>query len=255
MRIVAGTGGARRAVIGERDLAQADPAHHAADEALLLRHRIENVDDLAAHQPEVAGIDRHVVVGELPQQAVEQSRRAALEHGFTLPLAALAVDDVGLDSIQETPHLAEQFRRILQVGIDGQNAVAAAGMQACRHRALMAMAARQVDRDQLRIALGELEHDLPGAIGRAVIDQDQLVVGADGLFGGRAHAPVKLFEAGFFVVARRNDGQPRARARVLRQRHRYAKLLVHICLVTAAAPLRPPAYGGSRTCPIGPDRL
>ena len=70
-RIIAGAAGARRAVISERDLAQADPAHHAANEALLLRHGVQNVKDLAAHQPEITGVDRHVAVGKLSQQPIE----------------------------------------------------------------------------------------------------------------------------------------------------------------------------------------
>ena len=115
---------------------------------MLLRHAVENVEHAPRHQPEIAGVDRQIGVADAPHQPVEQRRRAALEHGLALPLAAQPIDDVRVGAVHQPPHLAEQFRRILQIGVDGQDAVAAAGVEAGRDRQLMTMAAGKIDRHQ-----------------------------------------------------------------------------------------------------------
>ncbi len=172
------------------------------------------------HQPEVAGVDRQIGVADAPHQPIKQRRRAALEHGLALPLAAQPVDHIRFGAIHQPPHLAEEFRRILQIGVDGEDAVAAAGVEAGRHRQLMTVSAGKIDGHQMRIAPHQIGHDRPGPIARAVVQQDQFIVRASGVLRGRGHAPVKFLEPCLFIVARRNDREPRTGAPVGRHRHR-----------------------------------
>ncbi len=59
--------GAEETVIGEGQLLEPDPRHHAADEARLLGHRQQGIERPAAHQPEVAGVERDVDLGRARQ--------------------------------------------------------------------------------------------------------------------------------------------------------------------------------------------
>jgi hypothetical protein len=78
----------------------------------------------------------------------------------------------------------------------------------------MAVAAGEIDSDHARIAPHQIGHDRPGAIARAVVQQNEFVVGTGDLLRGGSHAPVKFFEARFLVVAGRDDAEPRAGAHV-----------------------------------------
>ncbi len=95
---------------------------------MLFRHAVEDVEHAPRHQPEIAGIDRHVGIADALHQPVEQSGRAALEHGLAFPLTAEPIDDVGFGAVHQPPHLGKKLRRILQVGIDGEDALAPAGI-------------------------------------------------------------------------------------------------------------------------------
>ena len=158
---------------------------------MLLRDVVEHAP---RHEAKIAGIDRHIGVTDAPHQPVEQCCRAAFEHGLALTLAAAAINDIRLGAVHQPPHLAEKLGRVLQIGVDGEDALAPASVQAGGHCKLMSVAARQIDRHHMRIAPRQAGHDRPGAIGRAVIQQNQLVVGA-GRFRGRSRdAPVKFSE-------------------------------------------------------------
>ena len=63
-RILALAGEARRAMVGNRDLPEARPAHEPAHEAIALRHGAQRVDHATVHQPEVARVERDARVRE-----------------------------------------------------------------------------------------------------------------------------------------------------------------------------------------------
>ena len=153
-------------VVGDRHLPEADPGDHAADEARLLGQAQQRVERAAAHQPEVAGVDRDVDVGELGEQPVEALGGRLLEHGLAGAGAAHGIDDVGLARLHLGDHLGEQLGRVLQIGVDDQDALARAQVEPGGQRELVAVVARQVDRDQPRVRRRQLSHHLPAA-GRA----------------------------------------------------------------------------------------
>ena len=139
-------------VVGERHLAEADPRDHAADEARLLRHGEQRIERAAAHQPEVAGVERDVDLGRARQQPVEAVRRCALERSLAGAALAHAIDDVGVLLAHRLEHRRQQLGRVLQVRVDDQDRVAAAKVETGGQRQLVTVIARQVDRDDVRIA-------------------------------------------------------------------------------------------------------
>ena len=138
------------AVVEDRHLLAADPRHHAADEAMALGHRQQDVEHAPRHQAEVAGIERDVDVGHAADQAVEGGGGGALEQALAVALAALAVDHVGA-LIHQRHHVGQQLGRILQVGVDDQDALAAAHREAGGERQLVAVVAHQPHRDDARV--------------------------------------------------------------------------------------------------------
>ncbi|WP_232729776.1 hypothetical protein [Herbaspirillum huttiense] len=58
---------------------KADPAHHAAHEAVALRHGAQGVDHTAAHQTEIAGIQGNVDFRHLVEQAIKSTGSGDLE--------------------------------------------------------------------------------------------------------------------------------------------------------------------------------
>ena len=173
----------------------------------MLRHLHELVGDAPAHQPEVAGIDRDVDPRDPGEQAIEGLGRFLLEAGFAGAAAPQAVDDVGAFPRHHLVHRRQQFRRILQIGIDDQHEVAAHGGKPRRQRQLMAVVAGEPDRDDVAVFRREFVDQLPGVVGRAVIDQNQLEPLAAQRAGGGRHLAVEFAQAVFFVAAGYNDGQ------------------------------------------------
>ena len=173
----------------------------------MLRHLHELVGDAAAHQAEVAGIDGDVDAGDPGEQAIEGLGRFLLEAGFAGAAAAQAIDDVGAFAHHHLVHRREQFRRVLQVGIDDEHQIAAHGGKSRGQRQLMAVIAGEPDRDDVAVFRREFVDQLPGVVGRAVVDEDQLEPLAAQRARGGGHLTVEFAQAFFFVAAGHNDGQ------------------------------------------------
>ena len=70
----------------------------------------------------------------------------------------------------------------------------------------MAEVPGEIDHAHARIALEEFQRDAQRVVRRAVVDEDNLVVGGDGLRRG-AGATVELLEVRSRTVERRDDGE------------------------------------------------
>ncbi len=193
-RIFGLTGEALLPVVGEWRPAEADPCNHAANEPRLLGHRQKRIERAAAHQPEVAGVDRNVDLGRARQQPVEAMRCRPLERRLARAARADAVDDVRAFVSHHFHHLGQKLRRVLEVGVDDQDRIAAAEVETRRERELMAMIARQVDRDDVDVLRRHLAHHRPAIVARAVIDEHDLI-----------------------ILAHCRDAQPRSAAREARE--------------------------------------
>ena len=91
-RILGCPGEPRIAVIGQGCLTEADPAHHAAHEAVALRHGLQHIENPARHQAEITSIARNIDIDEPGEHAVENRSGGALERGLAIALAALAIN-------------------------------------------------------------------------------------------------------------------------------------------------------------------
>ncbi len=124
--VLGGAGVAAGAVVVEADLGIADPAGHAAEEALALGHAAEGVDDAAIDEAEVAGVEGNLDVGEAVDGEVEEAGGPELEGGFAFAGIAYAVDDLGA-ALPEGDHFGDELGGILEVGIDDDGGAAGDG--------------------------------------------------------------------------------------------------------------------------------
>ena len=89
-RIFAGAVPPLPGLIGDLGDREPEPAHHAAQEQLLVFEPVDGVDDGAIHQQEVGAARLHLHVAERAQHAIIKSRRRPLEarHRDDRPRAA-----------------------------------------------------------------------------------------------------------------------------------------------------------------------
>src|SRR3546814_6190477 len=83
--------------------------------------------------------------------------------------------------------------------------LAAAQIEPGSERELVAVVARQVDRDEVRIARRQPLHRRPARIARAVVDEDDFVIPAHRRARRRADARVERLQTPLLVVARDDD--------------------------------------------------
>lgn len=139
---------------------------------------------------------------------MEDRRRRPLEQGLSGPFGTLAIDDLGT-AIHQLHHVGEEFGRVLEIGIDQQDTVAARRLQAGHHGHLLPEVAPQPDADDMGVPSCQVRDHLPRPVGRAVIDQDDLEVPGRRRHGGRARAAMELADRLVFVETGRDDRHPR----------------------------------------------
>ena len=194
---------ARVALVGDGGLGEPHPHGHAAQKARALGHRQQRVERAAVEQAKVAGVGLEVDLGELVEQLVEPRGGGELESGLALARAAHRVDDVGARA-PAVDHLDDQLGRVLQVGVDHRDHVAAGVLQSGGERRLVAKVAGQVHDAHARVGVGDPVEDLRRAVGRAVVDEHQLerVVGHGGDRAGD-----ELLDQLLLVVDGRDDAE------------------------------------------------
>src|SRR5688572_17561534 len=104
---------------------------------------LDDFDDLAVHQTEVAAIQRNIQVTDAAQQAIKAEIAEALEQAL-FPLRADGVDD--LVAVPPTlDKLSEDFRRVLQIAIHDDDRATARQVDARTDRRLVTEVPTQVD--------------------------------------------------------------------------------------------------------------
>jgi len=116
----------------------------------------------------------------------------------------LTVDDVRT-LVHQARHLLQKLGRVLQVGIDDENALTTGKIKPGGQGELMPMIPRQVDDDEVRVRIRKLAHQWPSAIVRTVIDEDDFVI-ADFL-AACGEAAMKLKQPFCFIEAWDNHGK------------------------------------------------
>ena len=92
---------------------------------MTLRHGKQEFEHAPSDKPKVAGVVRYVDVGHAANKPIEGSGGSALEQAFAVASATLAVDHIGAP-VHQRHHVGQQLGRVLQIGIDDQDALAAA---------------------------------------------------------------------------------------------------------------------------------
>ncbi len=197
-------GGAGVTLVRHADLPEADPRDHRPHKAVPLAHPLEGLERVAVEQAEVPGLHRDDDVGERLDDAVEQPRGEELE-----PRLAFAFGAHGVDHLVAFAPLGDQIgddlRRVLQVGVDDDDGVAARVIHPGGDRNLVAEVPRKVeDDDVLRVLRVERVHQLRRLVAAAVVDEHQL----PGFAQARHHiadALIEFFDELFFIVNRRDN--------------------------------------------------
>ncbi len=174
----------------------------------MLAHVAQHLDNFFVHQPEVAGINRDIDIGDSVDDAVKQLGREELEPAFALARGTDGVDNLKA-SLPALDHFEDQFGRVLQVGVNQDDGVTGRVVHARRNRGLMAEVASKVNHLDARILLGQRVHHLHRAVTTAIVDQHQLP-----RLASRVHdfgdARVEDIEVALFIVDGRDDGILRA---------------------------------------------
>ncbi len=170
--------GALLDVVVHRRRPEADPRVHALHVARALGHRAERVDDGARHESEVTGPARHRDDRDAGEQPVEQVRGEAARRGIGRAVAAQRDHHV-VAIVPLRDEIAHEFRRVLQVGVDRDDGIAACVVEAGGQRDLLAEVARQRDDANPRIARGEGGKHRERRITAAVVDEHRLDVDAE----------------------------------------------------------------------------
>ena len=135
---------------------------------------VDGVDDVAAVGAQHAALVGHLDAGDAFAQPVHGAR------GDVAPPAVAALLADAADVVVALVHLGEQLadflRRVLQVGIQGDDALAAAVFEAGHDRHVLAeVAVEQHHAGDVRALLELLAQDRGGAVAAAVVDEDDLV--------------------------------------------------------------------------------
>ena len=202
-RHVCATAAARLAMVEDLRLPKADPAHEPAQEGVVLLQPQQFDHHAARKQFIVARVHRDVGVGNEIDDVVGPSGDLHLDLGLAGAAEPRGVDHVGALA-PFLDHLRNEFRRVLQIGVQadgGRTArVGKAGEDARRRTA----AAARVDDLDSSIFHGERAQHAERTVVRAIVDEDHLVVVRFIRKDGR-DSPRQFRNIRFFVAKREND--------------------------------------------------
>ena len=165
----------------------------------------DRIGGAAREQPEVAGVPRNVRGRDATEQEIEERDRSESQARLTLAVAANRVDDVEAFAPLRN-EARNHLGRVLEIRVHEHDRVAARRVEPGGESRLVAEVAREAEQPQLRVACGELEQPRPGAVGRAVVDEDDLVRTAERR-ERRGEPSMELGERRLLVEDGRDDGE------------------------------------------------
>ncbi len=172
----------------------------------MLTAGIDGVDDVAAVSAQHAALVGHVDVGDAPAHGVHRAGTEAPQR-VVVPLEPHAADVV-VALVHLGEQLADLLRRILQVRVQRDDALAAAALEARHDRHVLAEIAVQQDHaGDLRAPRELLAQQSRRAVAAAVVDEDHLVADAETV-ERRIQASEERRQPGFLVVHGNDDGKP-----------------------------------------------
>src|SRR5205823_12924942 len=143
-----------------------EPAQQPKDDPMELAEVNERVDRAPAHEPEIAGVTRGARLSDPLQEAIKRLRRPALEQRLTFSPFAHGIHDIGA-LLPGVDQLEDDFRRILEVGVERDDGVARGQPVATAERRLMSEVARKRHRPHARVRAREIDDLEPAAVDAA----------------------------------------------------------------------------------------
>ena len=123
--------------------------------------------------PDIARVLHDVDRGESFEQPVEHPRGREFEKRLAVTGASLCMDDV-VALLDERDHLFDQFRRVLQVGVENHHDVAVGKIDASRHGHLMAAVPSETHRPHLGVGCSQVVEEQPRVVTTAVVDEQHV---------------------------------------------------------------------------------
>lgn len=162
---------ARIPVVEDRGLSVPNPRVQTFHETVLFAELADGRDRALAHQTKIAGVGGDVDVTHLPHQAIEAVGRGFLQEGFALPGPPGRVDDIEtlLPLVNQG---GDQFRRILQIGVDDDDGVAARDIQSRGQCGFLAEIPAQFDDADFLIGAPYCPEHIEGPIPASIVHVD-----------------------------------------------------------------------------------
>ena len=178
-RVVRLAGHALVALVVDARAPEAHERHHAAQEQVDLAELRQRVEGAGA-QEAVVGVVVDALHAHRGEQAVEGLRREALEERVRLAARADAVDDVAAVEVG-VDHGLHRRDVVLAVAVDRDGGVAMSARlhEAAEQGVLVAAVAGERAAAERRVRRRQALDELPGAVPRAVVDEQDVARGVD----------------------------------------------------------------------------
>ena len=202
---------ARRRFIVDADLAEADPACEALEEAIALRELPQRGCRARRQQAEVAGIFRNFLPRAPIDQCVEALHRQPAQEGFIVAMGFGRVDDIVAVIDPVADQCFDQGRRVLAVAIHEQHRAASRVVQSGHQGGFLAEIARQGHHLNVECVSGKLAGDGERIVFAAVVDINHFAGEAVTLAQrpGEAYQPLmQRCQARGLIVQRHDDRKP-----------------------------------------------
>jgi hypothetical protein len=191
------------ALVHHRRLTEAEPASQPGDKSIPLGKLIELFDNAAIHQAEDARIGRAGQISHGAQQRIEEAESDSARAVTVASTRSLPQNH--LVALAPFGHqLGNDLRRVLQIAVDQDDALAAGVVDARRHRRLMPEIAREADDLESPILGVHLPQQLRGAVAAAVVHENDLPHLAAAINGGK-QPPPQLRQALLLIEDRHDD--------------------------------------------------
>ena len=132
------------------------------------------MDCLAVKKLEIGGVG-HIYIGRIADDPVETFRCKCMRRALLPAVSLHSLYDL-VSLFPETVHLYDFFRRMLQITVDHDRAIALTLGKPCEHRRLFPEISREGYTADAEISLVRFLYASPGGVRRAVVDEEKLMV-------------------------------------------------------------------------------
>ena len=204
----------RRLDVGQDDRPESDPGDHPAQEAMILAHLAQRLEDRPGHQPIIGRAGGDLRVADDAQEPVEGRRGPALE------ARERGGDPLGEHDVEARPvqchHVGNQLGRMLPIAVERDHRIAVGSIETGREGRLVAEVAAQLQDRHVGVARGQLRQLVGGVVDGAIVHVADPDVVLASQRRDRIHQPPVERGHHLLLVVERNDDVDREPARLSR---------------------------------------